>query len=109
LDVIEIDLIVISIAHDGTPSSTNDCITKRDLPPLTLSDGSIYYQTCFYCANMVKTIISMAAILAACNVFVRWNQEGFKDPSVPGSIQFMSHNGFVFMYFQLHCHNGLYY
>ncbi len=48
--------IDISVALDGTSTSLDDRITKRGLLPLTLSDGSIYYQTCFYCANMVETI-----------------------------------------------------
>jgi hypothetical protein len=58
---------------------------------------------------MVKTIISQAAILAASDVFVRWNQEGYKDPSVPGSICFTSHDDLILMYFKLHCRNGLHY
>jgi hypothetical protein len=45
LDVININPIVISGSLDGTPSSTDDCITKHGLLPLIFSDGSIYYQT----------------------------------------------------------------
>jgi hypothetical protein len=70
LDVINIDPIIISVALDGAPSSTDDCITKHGLLPLTLSDGSSYYQTCFYCANLVETIISPATVLASSDVFV---------------------------------------
>ena len=57
LDVTDITPIGISVALDGVPSSIDDKITKRGLLPLTLSDGTTYYQTCFYCANMVETII----------------------------------------------------
>ena len=70
LIVIDINLIVLSVTLDSAPSSTNDCTTKHGLLPLTLSDGSIYYQRCFYCANLVEAIISPAAFLASSNVFV---------------------------------------
>ena len=70
LNVIDIDPIAILVAVNGGLSSMDDCITKRGLLLLTLADRSTYYQTCFYCANMVKTIISLAAILAASDVFV---------------------------------------
>jgi hypothetical protein len=108
LDVVDIYPIAISVALDRAPASTDDCITKRGLLPLTLSDGTYYYQTCFYCANMVETIISLAAILASSNIYVRWTQEGFKDPTVPGSIRFTNHDGLISMYFQLHCWDSLY-
>jgi hypothetical protein len=58
---------------------------------------------------MVETMISLATILASSNIFVQWTQEGFKDPTVPGSIRFTSHDGQISMYFQLHCRDGLYY
>jgi hypothetical protein len=108
LNVIDIGPVAILVALDGGPLSLDNCITKRRLLPLTLANGLTYYQTCFYCANMVKTIISLAAILAVGDVFVRSNQEGYKDPSVPGSIRFTSHNGLVSMYFKLHCCDSLY-
>ncbi len=81
----------------GVPSSVDNKITKRGLLPLTLSDGTKYYQTCFYCANMVETIISPAAVLASSDVFYYWNQEGCKDPSVPGRLKFTSHDGLLLM------------
>jgi hypothetical protein len=57
LDVSDITPIDISVALDRRSTSLDDRITKRGLLPLTLSDGSVYYQTCFYCANiMVETI-----------------------------------------------------
>jgi hypothetical protein len=95
LDVKDIPPIEISVALDGVPSSVDDNITKRGLLPLTLSDGTIYYQTCFYCANMVETIISPAAVLASSDVFYYWNQEGCKDPAVPGRIRFTSRDGLL--------------
>jgi hypothetical protein len=103
LDVVNIEPIKISIALKGTPTSFNDCITKRGLLPLTLSNGTIYYQTCFYCTNIVKTIISPAAIFASSDVFISWQQDGFKDPSVPGRLKFSSQEGLLSMTFQLFC------
>ena len=109
LDVTYIPPIEISVALDGVPSSVDDNITKRGLLPLTLSDGTIYYQTCFYCANMVETIISPAAVLASSDVFYYWNQEGCKDPAVPGRIRFTSRDGLLSMHFDLEQKDGLYY
>ena len=76
LDSVDIPPIAISVALDGTPSSLNDTITKRGLLPLTLSDGTTYYQPCFYCANLVETIISPAAILASSDQLYYWTQVG---------------------------------
>jgi hypothetical protein len=109
VDIVDIDPITISVVLEGAPASYDDCITKKGLLPLTLSDGTSYYQPCFYCANMVKTIISLAAVLASSNVFSSWTQEGFKDPTLPGSLQFTNHDGLVSMYFPLQCQDGLYY
>jgi hypothetical protein len=109
LDVVNIEPVTILVALEGSPTSYDDCITKRGLLPLLLSDGTTYYQTCFYCANMVETIISPAAVLASSDVFYSWNQEGFKDPLLPGSIRFTSHDGLLSMFFPLTCCNGLYY
>jgi hypothetical protein len=92
LDVVDVKPFKILVALEGEPSSFNDCITKRGLLPFSLSDGTTYYQTCFYCTNMVETIILPSAILASSDVFVQWTQEGFKDPTVPGCIKFSSHD-----------------
>jgi hypothetical protein len=86
LDVDDITPIDILVALNGKSSSLDDMITKRGLLPLSLSDGTMYYQSCFYCANMVETIISPAAVLASSDIFHYWSQEGCKDPSVPGRI-----------------------
>jgi hypothetical protein len=80
LDVVDIKPILILVPLEGSLTSYDDCITKCGLLPLLLSNGTTYYQTCFYCANMVETTISPAAVLASSNVFYSWNQEGFKDP-----------------------------
>ncbi len=69
LDMVDIAPIDISVALSSSSSSLNDKISQRGLLPLTLSDGTIYYQTCFYCANMVETIISPVAVLASSDVF----------------------------------------
>ena len=34
----------ILVAIEGMPVSLDDCITKRGLLPLTMADGSSYYQ-----------------------------------------------------------------
>ncbi len=109
LDVIDVEPFSISVALEGAPSSYDDCITKQGLLPLILTDGTTYYQTCFYCANMVETIISPSAILASSDVFVQWTQEGFKDLTLPGHLRFSSHDGLLSMFFNLTCRNGLYY
>ena len=62
LNVEDITAINISVAFEGTSSSLDGKITKPGLLPLTLYDGTIYYQTCFYCANMSNTNISPIAI-----------------------------------------------
>jgi hypothetical protein len=94
LDIVDVKQFKILVAIEGEPSSFDDCITKRGFLPLSLSNGTTYYQTCCYCANMVETIILPSAILALSNIFAQWTQEGFKDPTVPGHIKFSSHNGF---------------
>jgi hypothetical protein len=108
LDVVDITPIPISVAIDGDHPSLGDKISKRGLLPLTLSDGTIYYQPCFYCANMVETIISPAAVLASSSVFYYWTQEGCKDPSVPGRVKFCSRDGLLLMQFNLVQRDGLY-
>jgi hypothetical protein len=58
-DVFDIPPVAISVAIEGSPASFDDCITKRGLLPLSISDGTIYYQPCFYCANLVETPSSL--------------------------------------------------
>ena len=73
------------------------------------NNGTTYFQTCYYCANMAKTIISPAAVLASSDVFFSWTQEGFRDPTIPGSLCFTSHDGLLSMHFPLLYRDGLYY
>ena len=109
VDAVDIPPIAISVAIEGMPASLDDCITKQGLLPLTMTDGSYFYQPCFYCANLVETIISPSAIVASSDVFVQWHQTGHKDPTVPGSISFSSADGLETMTFGLECRGGLYY
>ncbi len=99
--------ITVAILGDTTVSLDNYC-TKRGYTPLSLEDGSIYWQLCYFCANGVETITSPQAVLATSDVFTSWTQTGYKDDR-PGSIRFDSSDGFLSMYLCLECHDGLYY
>jgi hypothetical protein len=79
VNIIEIPPMPIMVATSGDGNSLDDCCTKRGYIPLTLKDGTIYWQLCFYCANVTKTIISPQAILASSDVFASWCQTGYKD------------------------------
>ncbi len=109
VSVVDILPIPISVALEGAPSTFDNCITKQGLLPLTLSDGTTYYQPCYYCANMVETTISLAAVLASLDQFFYWTQVGCKDPTTPGSLQFTSRNSCLSMTFDLEYCEGLYY
>ncbi len=108
VDLVDIPPVAISVALDGPPLLFDDTITKRGLLPLTLSNGTTYYQPCYYCANMVETIISPAAVLAASYQLYYWTQVGYKDPTTPGSLHFTSRNGCFSLPFDLKYHEGLY-
>jgi hypothetical protein len=58
VNIIEIPPMPITIATSGDGNSLNNCCTKRGYIPLMLKDGTIYWQLCFYCAYVTKTIIS---------------------------------------------------
>ena len=45
LDVVDVPPSTISVALEGVPTSFDDCITKKGLLPLSLSNGTTYYQT----------------------------------------------------------------
>jgi hypothetical protein len=92
----------------GGSVSTDDCCTKQGLLPLTLDDGTIYYQPFFYCKNAVETIVSPQAILAASEVLVHWTQTGHKDGS-PGKVRFESESGLLSFTITLENRDGLYY
>jgi hypothetical protein len=109
VDLVNIPPVAISVALDGPPSSCDDTITKRGLLLLTLSNGTTYYQPCYYCANMVETLISPAAVMATSDQFYYWTQVGCKDPTTPGSLQFTSRDGRLSMTFDLEYCEGLYY
>jgi hypothetical protein len=109
VDLIDIPTVAISIALDGARSLCDDTITKRGLLPLTLSDGTTYYQPCYYCANMIETIISPAAVLATSDQSFYWTQVGCKDQTTPGSLHFTSRDGQLSMTFDLEYREGLYY
>jgi hypothetical protein len=109
VDSVDIPPVTISVALEGGPSSFNDTITKWGFLPLTLSDGTTYFQPCYYCANMVETIISPAAVLASSDQLYFWTQIGCKDPAAPGSLTFTSRDGHLSFTFDLKYRGGLYY
>ncbi len=108
VDVVPITPLPISVATKLGNISMDDCCTKKGLIPLSLMDGSVYSQPCYYCKNAVETIISPQAILAASDVLVTWTQTGHKDGS-PGMIRFDSDSGLHSITMGLEYRDGLYY
>jgi hypothetical protein len=96
VDVVVIPPLPILVAVHGAGVSLDDCCTHCGLLPLPLNDGSIYYQTCFYCKNIVETIISSQAIVAGSDLYVTWQQTGHKDV-LPGCLHFLSDSGLASM------------
>jgi hypothetical protein len=92
VDVETIPPLPISVATKTAKFSLDSCYTKKGLLPLTLNDGSIYYQPCYYCKNATETIISPDAILQASDTLVHWHQKGHKHGG-PGKIRFSSDSG----------------
>jgi hypothetical protein len=109
VDSVDIPPVTISVALRGGPSSFNDTITKQGFLPLTVLDGTKYFQPCYYCANMVETIISPAAVLASSDQLYFWTQIGCKDPPAPGSLMFTSRDGRLSLTFDLEYRGSLYY
>lgn len=72
VSVVDIPPMPIDVALTGTDISIHDCCTKRGFIPLQCSNGTVYWQLCFYCANAAKTIILPQAILASSDVFHSW-------------------------------------
>ena len=107
-DAVDIPLLPITVALAGGGSTVDDCCTKRGFIPLTLSDGTIHWQLCYYSANAVKTIISPQAILGSSDLFASWTMTEYKD-NRPGAIRFDSHDGVINMVIDLVCRDGLYY
>ncbi len=81
---------------------------KEGLLPLTLNNGLIYYQPCYYCKNAKETIISPQTILAASDVLVHWTQTGHKDGS-PGTLCFDNNSGILSFLMTLENSDGLHY
>ena len=108
VDVETIPPLPISVATKSGSISLDDCCTKRGLIPLQLSDGSVYYQPCYYCKNATETIISPEAIVAASDTLVHWTQQGHKGDA-PGCIRFTSDSGLYSISLVLEKRDGLYY
>jgi hypothetical protein len=108
-DVIAIPPMPILVALQGE-ITIDDCCTAHGTIPLSLDDGSIYWQDCYYSKNAVKMIISPQAIVDSSGVFQSWHQSGYRigDPT-PGRIRFNSHDGLVGMSMTLVHHEGLHY
>jgi hypothetical protein len=87
VEVVSFPPLPISVATKTGGISLDDCCTKKGLLPLTLEDGSFYYQPCYYCKNAVEIIKSPQAILADSDMLMlwQWTQMGHKDGS-PGTI-----------------------
>jgi hypothetical protein len=73
-----------------------------------MEDGSVYYQTYYFCKNIVEMIISPQAIVASSDIFMTWQQTGHKDGS-SGHLQFYSDSGLAGMTLTLEKREGLYY
>ena len=73
-----------------------------------MEDGSVFYQPCYFCKNVVETIISPQAIVAGSDVFVTWQQTGHKD-GTPSRLRFYSDSGLASMTLALEKRDGLYY
>jgi hypothetical protein len=108
VDVVSIPALPISVAVHGSNTSLDDCCTHRGLLPLTMEDGSVFYQPCYFCKNVVETIISPQAIVAGSDVFISWQQTGYKD-GTPGRLRFYSDSGLASMTLSLEKRDGLYY
>ena len=108
VDVEIIPLHSISGATKTHQLLIDNCCTKRGYLPLTLDDGSIYYQECFYCKNASETIISPNAILQSSNILMHWQQKGHRDGS-PVTIRFTSDIGLYSIKLTLEKCDGLYY
>ena len=108
MDVEPIPPLTISVAMKTAKFSLDSCCTKKGLLPLTLDDGSVYYQPCYYCKNATETIISPDAILQASDILVHWHQEGHRHGG-PGNIRFSSDSGLYAITLSLEKWDGLYY
>jgi hypothetical protein len=108
VDIETITPLPILVATTLGSISLDDCCTKWGLLPLTLANGLVYYQLCYYCKNATETIISPEAIIAASDTLVHWMQTGHKGMG-PGSICFSSDSGLYSITISLEKRDGLYY
>ncbi len=108
VEVVSIPPLPISVTIMTGGNSLYNCCTKKGLLPLTMDNGSSYYQPCYYCKNAIETIISPQAILAASDVLMRWTQTGHKDGS-PETIRFDSDSGLLSMTLTLEKRDRPYY
>jgi hypothetical protein len=108
VDVIAIPSLPISVVVHGSGVSLDDCCTHCGLPSLPLEDCTVYYQMCYFCKNIVETIISPQAIIASSDLFVTRQQTGHKDGS-PGRLHFFSKSGLASIPLVLEKRDGLYY
>ena len=104
----DITPFAISVALNGE-STLDDYCTKQGLLTLTRDDGRHFDVTCYYCPNATETIISPQAIITESPIFTKWTQVGYKDPAMPGKVQFSNINDTVTMTISLTCNNGFYY
>jgi hypothetical protein len=108
-DVVAIPPMPILVALQGE-ITIDDCCTARGTIPLSLDDGSIYWQDCYYSKNAVNTIISPQVIVNSSDIFQSWHQLGYRigDPT-PERIRFDSHDSLVGTSMTLVHHEGLHY
>ncbi len=64
VNTVDIPPMPITVATAGDTISIDDCCTQRGYIPLSLTDSSLYWQVCYYCANIVETITSPQAVVA---------------------------------------------
>jgi hypothetical protein len=53
-DAVDIPPLPITVALHGDTPTVDDCCTTKGYIPLTLSDGAVHWQLCYYSANAVK-------------------------------------------------------
>ncbi len=108
VDVEPIPPLPISGATKTAKFSLDSCCMMKGLLPLTLDDGSFYYQLCYYCKNASETTISPDAILQASDILVHWHQEDHRHGGM-GQIRFSSDSGLYTITLSLEKRDGLYY
>jgi len=106
VDIEPIPPLPIFVATKTAKFSLDSCCTKKGLLPLTLDNGSVYYQPCYYCKNASEMIFSPDAIIQASNILVYWHQEGHRHGG-PGEIRFSSDSGLYTITLSLEKRDGL--